>query len=174
MTAKLATVFGGSGFIGRYLVQRLARAGWQIRIPARRPDSALFLKPLGDVGQIVPMAANIRDEISVRRAVDCQLFTQPSFWSKTEQILLIWLGAEAHAESASSEETAKTRLKLYAHTGEDLGANHKGNLSPIVNECGRRFPVLLCYEGDLIGRFIDNRRAFMPPQLKSRPDRTLF
>ena len=40
MAAKLATVFGGSGFIGRYLVQRLARAGWQIRIPARRPDSA--------------------------------------------------------------------------------------------------------------------------------------
>jgi NADH dehydrogenase len=70
MAAKLATVFGGSGFIGRYLVQRLARAGWQIRIPARRPDSALFLKPLGDVGQIVPMAANIRDEVSVRRAVE--------------------------------------------------------------------------------------------------------
>ena len=70
MAAKVATVFGGSGFIGRYLVQRLARAGWQIRLPARRPDAALFLKPLGDVGQIVPMAANIRDETSVRRAVE--------------------------------------------------------------------------------------------------------
>ncbi len=70
MAEKLATVFGGSGFIGRYLVQRLARAGWRIRVPARHPDSALFLKPLGDVGQIVPMAANIRDEPSVRRAIE--------------------------------------------------------------------------------------------------------
>jgi NADH dehydrogenase len=45
MAAKVATVFGGSGFIGRYLVQRLATDGWRVRIPARNPDSALFLKP---------------------------------------------------------------------------------------------------------------------------------
>jgi uncharacterized protein YbjT (DUF2867 family) len=70
MTEKLATVFGGAGFVGRYLVQRLAQAGWRIRVPARNPDSALFLKPLGDVGQIVPMAANIRNELSVRRAIE--------------------------------------------------------------------------------------------------------
>jgi NADH dehydrogenase len=70
MAEKLATVFGGAGFIGRYVVQRLARAGWRIRVPARNPDSALFLKPLGDVGQIVPMAANIRNELSVRRAIE--------------------------------------------------------------------------------------------------------
>ncbi len=70
MAEKLATIFGGGGFIGRYLVQRLARAGWRIRCPARNPDAALFLKPLGDVGQIVPMAANIRDEPSVRRAIE--------------------------------------------------------------------------------------------------------
>ena len=59
MAEKLATVFGGAGFIGRYLVQRLARAGWRIRVPARNPDAALFLKPLGDVGQIVPMLSLI-------------------------------------------------------------------------------------------------------------------
>jgi uncharacterized protein YbjT (DUF2867 family) len=70
MAEKLATVFGGAGFVGRYVVQRLARAGWRIRVPARNPDSALFLKPLGDVGQIVPMAANIRNELSVRRAIE--------------------------------------------------------------------------------------------------------
>ena len=70
MAAKVATVFGGSGFIGRYLVQRLATDGWRVRIPARNPDSALFLKPLGDVGQIVPMAANIRNDASVRGAIE--------------------------------------------------------------------------------------------------------
>jgi uncharacterized protein YbjT (DUF2867 family) len=70
MAAKIATVFGGTGFIGRYVVQRLATDGWQIRVPARIPDSALFLKPLGDVGQIVPVAANIRNDASVRDAME--------------------------------------------------------------------------------------------------------
>jgi uncharacterized protein YbjT (DUF2867 family) len=68
--AQVATIFGGSGFIGRYIVQRLAKHGWTLRIAVRRPDQALFLKPLGDVGQIVPMAANIRDERSVATAIE--------------------------------------------------------------------------------------------------------
>jgi uncharacterized protein YbjT (DUF2867 family) len=69
MTQPLATIFGGSGFIGRYIVQRLAQRGWTLRIAVRRPDEALFLKPLGDVGQITPIAANIRNERSVAAAV---------------------------------------------------------------------------------------------------------
>ena len=70
MARPVATIFGGSGFIGRYIVQRLARRGWILRIAVRRPDSALFLKPLGDVGQIAPIAANIRDDASVAAAVE--------------------------------------------------------------------------------------------------------
>jgi uncharacterized protein YbjT (DUF2867 family) len=69
MARPVATIFGGSGFIGRYVVQRLARRGWILRIAVRRPDQALFLKPLGDVGQITPIAANIRNERSVAAAV---------------------------------------------------------------------------------------------------------
>ncbi|WP_374380357.1 complex I NDUFA9 subunit family protein [Dongia sp.] len=69
MSQGLVTVFGGSGFIGRYVVQRLARAGWQVRIAVRRPDEALFLKTAGDVGQVTPIAANIRDDTSVAAAV---------------------------------------------------------------------------------------------------------
>ncbi|HJT15528.1 MAG TPA: NmrA family NAD(P)-binding protein, partial [Dongiaceae bacterium] len=48
---RLATVFGGSGFIGRYVVTNLARAGWLVRVAVRRPDEALFLKTAGVVGQ---------------------------------------------------------------------------------------------------------------------------
>src|SRR5579872_2170962 len=70
MARRLATVFGGSGFIGRYIVQRLARRGWLVRVAIRRPDEALFLKPMGDVGQITPVAANIRHERSVSAAVE--------------------------------------------------------------------------------------------------------
>ncbi len=64
MATPTATVFGGSGFVGRYTVGELARRGWRVRVAVRRPDRALFLKPLGDVGQIVPVTANIRDDAS--------------------------------------------------------------------------------------------------------------
>jgi uncharacterized protein YbjT (DUF2867 family) len=69
MAGGLVTVFGGSGFIGRYVVRNLAQAGWQVRVAVRRPDEALFLKTAGDVGQVTPVAANIRDEKSVAAAV---------------------------------------------------------------------------------------------------------
>jgi NADH dehydrogenase len=69
MTRGLATVFGGSGFIGRYVVRRLASDGWQVRIAVRRPDQALFLKTAGDIGLVTPIAANIRDQRSVEAAV---------------------------------------------------------------------------------------------------------
>ena len=52
MRSKVVTVFGGSGFIGRYVVQRLAELGAVIRVPTRRPERSIFLKPLGAVGQI--------------------------------------------------------------------------------------------------------------------------
>ena len=66
---RLATVFGGSGFIGRYVVRNLAHEGWLVRAAVRRPDEALFLKTSGAIGQITPVAANIRDRASVARAV---------------------------------------------------------------------------------------------------------
>ena len=69
MATPVAAIFGGSGFIGRYIVERLARAGWTMRIAVRRPDEALFLKPLGNIAQIVPVGANIRHERSVANAV---------------------------------------------------------------------------------------------------------
>ena len=70
MATQLVTVFGGSGFIGRHLVGRLAATGAQIRVAVRQPDSANFLKPLGDVGQITPVQANLRHADSVRAALD--------------------------------------------------------------------------------------------------------
>ena len=70
MSDRLVTVFGGSGFIGRYLVRELAQQRDQVRVAVRRPDSALFLKPMGDVGQVTPIQGNIRDDRSVAMAVD--------------------------------------------------------------------------------------------------------
>lgn len=69
MSVPIVTVFGGSGFIGRYVTQRLARAGWRVRVAVRRPDDAYFVRPYGVVGQVEPVQANLRDEASTRRAI---------------------------------------------------------------------------------------------------------
>ncbi|WEK51085.1 MAG: complex I NDUFA9 subunit family protein [Candidatus Kaistia colombiensis] len=69
-TDKLVTVFGGSGFIGRHVVRALAKRGWRIRVAVRRPDLAGHLQPLGSVGQIMPVQANLRYRWSVDRAVE--------------------------------------------------------------------------------------------------------
>ena len=66
---KLVTVFGGSGFVGRHVVQALARRGYRIRVAVRNPSLAFHLQPLGQVGQIVAVQANLRNRASVDRAV---------------------------------------------------------------------------------------------------------
>jgi uncharacterized protein YbjT (DUF2867 family) len=67
---RLATVFGGSGFVGRHIVRALAREGWRVRAASRRPDLAGFLRPQGTVGQIEPVQANLRYPDSVARAIE--------------------------------------------------------------------------------------------------------
>lgn len=67
---RLATVFGGSGFLGRHIVRALARKGWRVRVAVRRPDLALFLKPGGGVGQIEAVQANLRYPASVAAAIE--------------------------------------------------------------------------------------------------------
>ncbi len=67
---RVATVFGGSGFLGRYVVKRLAAAGQVVRVAVRDPEAALFLKPMGAVGQIVPLYADLRRPETIPRAVE--------------------------------------------------------------------------------------------------------
>lgn len=67
---KLVTVFGGSGFLGRHVVRSLAKRGYRVRVAVRRPDLGFFLQPLGVVGQIQVVQANLRYPDSVKRALD--------------------------------------------------------------------------------------------------------
>ncbi len=69
-TRHVATVFGGSGFIGRYVVKRLAHQGYVVRVAGRDPEAALFLKQTGAVGQVVPLFASVTNEGTVHRAVE--------------------------------------------------------------------------------------------------------
>src|SRR6476660_1282635 len=65
----LVTVFGGSGFLGRHVVRALAKRGYRVRVAVRRPELAGHLQPLGEVGQIYAVQANVRFPDSVRLAV---------------------------------------------------------------------------------------------------------
>ena len=66
----MVAVLGGSGFLGRYIVQEFARSGALIRVGCRHPEEALFLKTQGEVGQIQLQACNIRDDESVKSFVE--------------------------------------------------------------------------------------------------------
>ena len=64
--SKLVTIYGGSGFVGRYVARRMAKEGWRVRVAVRRPNEAIFVRPYGVVGQVEPVQSNIRDDASVR------------------------------------------------------------------------------------------------------------
>jgi uncharacterized protein YbjT (DUF2867 family) len=65
---RIVVVIGGSGFVGRHVVQALARSGYRVRVAVRRPDLANHLQPLGFPGQIMPVQANLRFPESLARA----------------------------------------------------------------------------------------------------------
>ena len=65
----LVTVFGGSGFVGRNVVRALAKREYRIRVAVRRPELAGYLQPMGRVGQVHTVQANVRNPASVEAAV---------------------------------------------------------------------------------------------------------
>ena len=66
---RLVTIFGGSGFVGRYVARRCAQAGWRVRVAVRRPFEAQFVRIYGSPGQVEPVFANVRDDASVAAAL---------------------------------------------------------------------------------------------------------
>lgn len=67
--SNMVTIYGGSGFVGRYIARRMAAEGWRVRVAVRRPNEAMFVKPYGAVGQVEPILCNIRDDASVSAAM---------------------------------------------------------------------------------------------------------
>jgi uncharacterized protein YbjT (DUF2867 family) len=66
---RIATVFGGSGFVGRHVVQRLTAAGYVVRVAVRDTEGAKFLRPMGDIGQVVLLQAGVGNEAAAARAI---------------------------------------------------------------------------------------------------------
>jgi uncharacterized protein YbjT (DUF2867 family) len=69
MQGKLVTIFGGGGFLGRYVAQAILAQGARVRIACRNPAGAMHIKPLGNLGQVQLVAADVRKPASVARAV---------------------------------------------------------------------------------------------------------
>lgn len=67
--AKIVAIYGGSGFVGRYVAKEMAKRGWRVRVAVRRPNEALFVRTYGAVGQVEAVPCNIRDDMSVRAAM---------------------------------------------------------------------------------------------------------
>lgn len=67
--SKMVTIYGGSGFVGRYIARRMANEGWRVRVAVRRPNEAMYVKTYGVVGQVEPILCNIRDDASVALAM---------------------------------------------------------------------------------------------------------
>lgn len=135
---QLVTVFGGAGFIGRYLVRVLAAQGYRVRVACRRPDLAGHLQPLGNVGQIQLVQANLRHRWSIDRAVEgadvvvnlVGILTQKG---KQNFDSLQSRGAGWVAEAAKS---AGARLVHMSAIGADL--NHEADYARTKAEGERR------------------------------------
>ncbi len=121
----LVTVIGGSGFVGRHLIRALARRGYRVRPAVRRPDLAGHLQPLGAVGQIMPVQANVRYPQSLAAAcegADIVINLVAVLYSAGAQTFdaLHVFGAEASARAAR-EAGARAYIQVSA-IGADAGA----------------------------------------------------
>jgi len=123
--ARLVTIFGGSGFIGRSLVQHLARRDWRIRVAVRRPGQARSLQPLGDVGQITPIPAKVQDPATVRAAVagaDAVVNLTGLLYEKgTQTFEAVHVQGAADVARAAAEANVRALVQMSA-LGADAGS----------------------------------------------------
>ena len=122
---KLVTIFGGSGFVGRYIARRLAKDGWRVRVACREPNLAGFVRTYGVVGQVEPVFCNIRDDDSVRAVlhdVDAVVNCVGSFDARGANTMEA-VNAEAAGRVARlAAEMGATRMVHVSAIGADLEA----------------------------------------------------
>lgn len=118
-TRKVATVFGGAGFIGRYLVPHLVRQGYIIRVAGRDPERGALLKPLGSVGQIVPLYAPVTDAAAIGRAVE------------GAAIVVNLVGILAESQAGDFTKIQATGPRLIADASARAGVGHLVHVSAI-------------------------------------------
>jgi NADH dehydrogenase len=133
-TDKLVTVFGGSGFLGRHVVRALVKRGYRVIVAVRRPDLAGHLQPLGRVGQIHALQANVRYPASVdaaTRDADAVVNLTGILFERGRQRFhaVQWTGAEAVAQAASARGARLVHISALgaAEDSPSLYARSKAN-----------------------------------------------
>lgn len=172
-TRGLATVFGASGFLGRYVVRALAARGWRIRAASRRPDRANYLLTAGRVGQIVPAQVNLRYASSIAPvladaevAINLVGLLEERGAQNFEAVHVF--GARAAARAA--REAGVTRFIQVSAIGADpqgeaVYARTKGRAEAAVREIYPdavilRPSLLFGAEDDFFNRFAELARVF--------------
>jgi uncharacterized protein YbjT (DUF2867 family) len=131
---RLATVFGGSGFLGRHIVRALARKGWRIRVAVRRPDLAAYLTPLGGVGQIQPVQANVRFPESVAAALEGANAAVNATGVKAESGAQTYKAVHVEGARTLAQAAASAGVATYVHIS-GIGADAKSE-SPYIASKG--------------------------------------
>jgi uncharacterized protein YbjT (DUF2867 family) len=131
---RLATVFGGSGFLGRNIVRVLARKGWRIRVAVRRPDLAAFLVPLGGVGQIQPVQANVRFPDSIAAALEGATAAVNATGVKAESGAQTYTAVHVEGALALARAALSAGVGAYVHVS-GIGADAE-SASPYIASKG--------------------------------------
>ncbi len=131
---RLATVFGGSGFLGRYIVRALVHQGWRIRVAVRRPDLAAFLQPIGGVGQIQPVQANLRFPESIAAAIEGATAVVNATGVKAERGAQTYTAVHVEGALALARAVLAARVPAYVHIS-GIGAD-PNSASPYIASKG--------------------------------------
>lgn len=166
MQGMRITVFGGAGFVGRYIVKRLAAEGAGVRVACRDPERAKFLKPAGGVGQVVPVQANLRYPESVRAAVegvDAVVNCVGVLVSRGPQSFAAIHVAGAREIASAAAEAGVRQLVHISAIGADAGSTAAYSRSKAAGEAAVReaFPeatilrpsIVIGPEDDFFNRF---------------------
>ncbi len=171
--SRLATVFGGSGFLGRHIVRALVRRGWRVRVAVRRPDLAFFLQPIGSVGQIEAVQANLRYPASIATALEGAEMAINVTGVKAESGAQTYRAVHIDGAAALAKAAKSAEIQTFAHVS-GIGAD-PGSASAYIASKGlgervtlQEFPeatilrpsVVFGPEDDFFNRFGELSRFF--------------
>jgi NADH dehydrogenase len=146
----LVTVFGGSGFVGRYGVRALAKDGWRIRAASRRPDLAGHLQPMGGVGQIMSVQANLRYPQSIAAAVEGAdaVVNAAGSWPSGRQT---YEAMNVDGPAAIAKAAQAAGVKRFVHVSA-IGADSKASARYSRTKAAGEAAVLAAFPGAVILR----------------------
>jgi NADH dehydrogenase len=125
----LVAVFGGSGFLGRHVVRALAKRGYRVRVAVRRPELAGYLQPMGRVGQIHAVQANLRYPDSITAAVrdaDVVINLVGILFERGRQRFDAVMSAGAQSVARAAKAVAAPLIHVSAIGADEKSTSHYG------------------------------------------------